>query len=248
MGQLDGKVALVTGAASGIGKASATRLAGEGARVCVVDVNPAGKEVAGDIGGMFVAADVSDSGQMADAVAACEKELGGLDAAHLNAGVTTGEGDPEALTDEAYRRIMGVNLDGVFFGIRACMPAMVRRGGGSIVATASMAGMIAFPPDPLYTATKHAVVGLVRSFAPTIHVKRVRLNCICPGIADTPLLPEDVKPILVQSGLELIDPDEIAGTVLELTAGTHTGQAIVCQKRKGVYSAEAYVYAPPPGW
>ena len=167
MGELDGKVALITGAASGIGKATAERFTAEGARVCVVDFDDAaGTAVADALGGVFVHADAGEAADVDVAFATCERELGGVDVAFLNAGIAIGHGDMATIPDELYRRIMRVNVDGVVFGLRAAIRAMERRGGGAIVATASIAGLIPFPPDPVYDATKHAVVGLIRSAAP----------------------------------------------------------------------------------
>jgi NAD(P)-dependent dehydrogenase (short-subunit alcohol dehydrogenase family) len=165
-GSLEGRVALVTGGGSGIGAAVSRRLATEGARVVVADiVASAASSVAEEIGGRGVALDVGDADAWAGLVDGILATEGGLDLAHLNAGVTTGEGDITVLTEAQYRRVMGANLDGVVYGTRAAAGAMKASGGGAIVATASLAGIIAFAPDPIYTLTKHAVVGLVRSSA-----------------------------------------------------------------------------------
>ena len=118
------------------------------------------------IGGIGLQADVGRSDEWPGIVDAVTARFGGIDLAHLNAGVMTGEADITALTDETYRRIMSVNVDGVVFGVRALVPALAARGGGAIVATASLAGLIGFSPDPIYCLTKHAVVGLVRSVGP----------------------------------------------------------------------------------
>ncbi|MDA8038683.1 MAG: SDR family NAD(P)-dependent oxidoreductase [Actinomycetota bacterium] len=129
--ELAGKVALVTGGASRIGRATARRLARAGTSVVVADLaEEAGREVASELGGRFVRLDVGDPLGWAAAVSYVELELGGLDVAFLNAGVTTGEGDVTRVTDAQYRRIMRANLDGVFFGMRAAVPAIERRGGG----------------------------------------------------------------------------------------------------------------------
>src|ERR1700738_5085657 len=145
MGAVDGKVAVVTGGGSGIGRATARRLGAEGGRVAVLDVDDdAGGAVAAELGGWYVRTDVSDPAAWAAAVARVEAEAGGIDLAFLNAGVTTGESDICALTDAQYRRIMGPNVDGVVFGVRAVVPSMAGRGGGGVVATASLAGLIAF--------------------------------------------------------------------------------------------------------
>ena len=189
MGTLDGKVAIITGGASGIGLATVKRFAAEGASIVVVDRNAdAGAAVAKEVDGRFVAADVGDPDDWKAVVGEAEHAFGGVDVAYLNAGVTTGESNIDALTDDQYRRVMGANVDGVVFGARAIVPAMAARGGGALVATASLAGLIAFPPDPIYTLTKHAVVGLVRSLAPQLLAKNITVNAICPGVVDTPLV------------------------------------------------------------
>src|SRR5581483_1514656 len=195
MGLLDGKVAVVTGAASGIGLATARRFAAEGASVVIVDRNAeAGELAAKEIDGRFVAGNVGDPEAWAAIVATAEESFGGLDIAYLNAGITTGEGNMTALTDKQYRRIMAANVDGVVFGVRAATPAIAKRGGGAIVATASLAGLIAFPPDPIYNMTKHAVVGFIRGIAPQLEAQGITANCVCPVIGAAGLLDEESCP------------------------------------------------------
>jgi NAD(P)-dependent dehydrogenase (short-subunit alcohol dehydrogenase family) len=237
MGQLEGKVAVVTGGSSGIGLATVQRFKSEGAAVLVADL------AEGPEGDAFVQADVGDSAAWPAIVAAAEK-LGGLDVAYLNAGVTTGEADITALTDDQYRRIMGVNVDGVVFGARAVVPAMAARGGGAIVATASLAGLISFPPDPIYTLTKHAVVGFVRSLAQQLEPKGITVNAVCPGIVDTPLLGEPAKTALTAAGFPLISADQIAAAVFDLATGGGSGQAWVCQSGR---EPVAYEFRDVPG-
>ena len=230
MGALKGKVAVVTGAASGIGRATASLLTEEGATVVVADLaEDAGQRAASELNGFFVKADVADPAAWAAIVSTAESELGGLDLAYLNAGVTTGEPDITRLTDAQYRRIMGPNVDGVVFGVRAVVPTMSRRGGGAIVATASLAGLIAFDPDPIYTLTKHAVVGLVRSLAPQLMAKGITVNAVCPGITDTPLVGDEAKRLLQEAQFPLIEPRQIAAAVLACMTGSMTGEAFVCQ-------------------
>ena len=222
MGALDGKVAVVTGGASGIGLATGRLLAGEGATVVVVDVNEdVGRRVADELGGKFVAAGW-------ERVVATADGIGGLDVAHLNAGTSIGQAVIEELSDEQYRRIMRVNVDGVVFGVRAVVPSMARRGGGAIVVTSSLAGLIPIAFDPVYALTKHAVVGLVRSLVPHLEARGITINAVCPGLTDTPLI-GPARTLLEESGFPLIPPADIAAAVLGCVTGRASGQAIVCQ-------------------
>jgi NAD(P)-dependent dehydrogenase (short-subunit alcohol dehydrogenase family) len=244
MGTFSGKVAVVTGGASGIGLASATRLAEADATVVVVDLDAAGAgQVAGQLGGMAVPADVSRPQAWPGIVEQVTSKLGGIDIAHLNAGVTTGEADITALTDAQYRRALGVNVDGVTFGIRALVPAMASRGGGSIVATASLAGLIGYSPDPIYALTKSAVVGLVRALAPQLAEKHITINAICPGLVNTPLI-DDVRQLLEDSGFPIIDPEAVADAVVGCFRGDDSGQAMVIQAGR---PALPFRFSRPPG-
>jgi NAD(P)-dependent dehydrogenase (short-subunit alcohol dehydrogenase family) len=186
---LGGRVALVTGGASGIGEAAARLLAGAGAQVVVVDRDEVGaRRVADDVGGRAHAADVSAPAAMAEAVAAAEDTFGRLDVVLLNAGMTSGQDGVTGLDVDGYRRIVGVNVDHVVFGVNAAVPALRRAGGGVVVATASLAGLTPHAGDPLYTLTKHAVVGYVRAAAPALAEEGIRLAAVCPGYTDTALI------------------------------------------------------------
>ena len=245
MGALDGKVAIVTGGASGIGLATATRLAAEGASLVLADLNEeGGKAAAAELRGRFVCTDVGNPLDWTQVVAEAEEAFGGVDLAYLNAGVTTQQPDITAVTDEQVRRVFGANVDGVIFGVRAVVPAMERRGGGAIVATASLAGIIAFAPDPLYTATKHAVVGLVRSLEPQLTAKHVSINAVCPGIVDTPLV-GPARERLKEAGFPMIPPEDIAAAVLRcMTGGAESGACLVCQPGR---PPEPYDFGEVPG-
>lgn len=245
MGLLDGKVAVVTGGASGIGLASARRFSAEGASVVIADrTAEAGELAAKELDGRFVAGDVGEPETWDTIVATATDAFGGLDIVYLNAGVTTGEGTIASLTDKQYRRIMRANVDGVVFGARACIPAIAARGGGAIVATASLAGLIAFPPDPIYNMTKHAVVGFVRGLAPQVEPQGITVNCVCPGIVATGLVGDEARVRLEAAGFVLIEPEEIAAAVLDCVTGTATGQAIVCQAGRDPL---AYQFHDVPG-
>ena len=227
---LGGKVALVTGGASGIGLATARRLATAGASLVVADlVQAPGTDELAELDARYVSADVGDPGDWERVVHTATEAYGGIDVAFLNAGVITPEGDLTAVTVEAYRRIVGANVDGVFYGARAVVPSMEARGGGAIVATASLAGLIAYSPDPVYAMTKHAVVGLVRALGPQLSAKGITINVICPGIVDTPLLTAEARQLIEAAGFPMISPDDIAEAVLGRMTGGETGQAWICQ-------------------
>jgi NAD(P)-dependent dehydrogenase (short-subunit alcohol dehydrogenase family) len=217
--QLSGRVALVTGGGSGIGRASARRLAAEGMRVCVVDVNgDAARAVADEIGGLAVTADVSNSAQVDAAFTACVEAFGGIDVALLNAGVAMLR-ELGTLTDEDYHLTRGVNLDGVVFGARAAIRAIRGRTdgrkGGVILATSSVAGIDPTGvPDPIYALTKHGVVGLVRALAPALASEGIAVHAICPGLTDTAILPDPVKAAFVGMGIPLAKPDQVADAVV----------------------------------
>jgi NAD(P)-dependent dehydrogenase (short-subunit alcohol dehydrogenase family) len=245
MATLDGKVALVTGAASGIGRATAERLAAEGARVGVVDVtDDAGRAVAHSLGGVFHRADVGEPSEVDAAFATVERELGGVDIAFLNAGIAIGHPQIETLPDELYRLIMRVNVDGVVYGARAAIRAMERRGGGAIVATSSLAGLIPFPPDPVYDLTKHAVVGFIRSLAPSLQPKGITANTVNPGMTDTKIMGEDARKMLREADFPIMSPSQIADAVFRIVTGGRTGECWVCQPGR---EPEPYRFHDVPG-
>jgi NAD(P)-dependent dehydrogenase (short-subunit alcohol dehydrogenase family) len=155
---------------------------------------------------------------------------GEFDAAFLNAGVVTGASDVSALTDEQYRRALAANVDGVVFGVRECA-ARLLGDGGSIVATASLAGLTATPMDPVYALTKHAVVGFVRSVAPQLRERGIRINALCPGFTDTPIVAEEVRGDLPAP---LMEPSFVAEAALRALRSEETGQAWVVQPNRVV--------------
>ncbi|MDQ2967428.1 MAG: SDR family NAD(P)-dependent oxidoreductase [Actinomycetota bacterium] len=196
------RTAVVTGGASGIGAAIVELLRGEGAEVQALDL----------VGGF----DVSDP-QAWETVSAVEL-------ACLNAGVTTGEQDVSRLADDAYRRILGANLDGVVFGVRRL--AVVMKPGSAIVATASLAGLVPSPEDPIYTLTKHAVIGFVRSVAPQLEQRGIRINAVAPGFVETPLI--NSAPF-ADAGFPLLQPEAVAQAALVAARSNETGQVWVVQ-------------------
>jgi NAD(P)-dependent dehydrogenase (short-subunit alcohol dehydrogenase family) len=197
--------ALVTGGASGIGAAAVALLEAEGTEVLSLD--------------LATGFDVSDPGAW--------DPVGPVDFAFLNAGIATGANEIDSLPDDLYRRALGANVDGVVFGTRRMAQAM--QPGSAIVATASLAGLTAMPLDPVYTLTKHAVVGFVRAAAPQLAQKGITINALCPSFADTPIVTEDLREWVAGQGWRLIEPETVARAALEAARSGETGQAWVVQ-------------------
>jgi NAD(P)-dependent dehydrogenase (short-subunit alcohol dehydrogenase family) len=209
-----GRVALVTGAASGIGRATALRLAAEGAAVAVVDRDAEGAEqTARDIAATGASAracpcDVSSSDQVADTTAAIERDLGAVDVLANVAGI----GDPAAagriteITDERWDMVLAVNLNGPFFLCRALLPGMAERGRGAVVNVSSLAGKSKSATGGLsYSSSKAGLLGLTRHLAFDYGSRGVRVNAICPGGVDTPMLRAGAA-----TASASVDPDEAA--------------------------------------
>jgi NAD(P)-dependent dehydrogenase (short-subunit alcohol dehydrogenase family) len=199
------RTALVTGGASGIGAAIVELLRSEGAAVDVRDLRDG--------------FDASDPRSWDD--------VGAVDLACLNAGVVTGETDVARLGDDTYRRVVGVNVDGVVFGVRRLAEAMER--GGAIVATASLAGLTPLESDPVYSLTKHAVIGFVRSVAPQLAERGIRINAVAPGIADTPMIDGPLRTAVEAAGFPLLKPADVARAVLIAARSEDTGQVWAVQ-------------------
>jgi NAD(P)-dependent dehydrogenase (short-subunit alcohol dehydrogenase family) len=198
MGKLDGRVGLVTGTATGIGAAGARLFAAEGATLVTLDMNAEqGRETAAEIeraGGraLFVHGDVSRGEDVCRAVETAVERYGKLDLLWSNAGIGVWKTVPDT-TDEEWERIVGVNLKGTFLVGKYGIPELVRAGGGTMVATASVSSFVAAPRWAAYCATKGGVLMLVRAMALDHAPDGVRVNCICPGSVDTPLQAEDMR-------------------------------------------------------
>jgi NAD(P)-dependent dehydrogenase (short-subunit alcohol dehydrogenase family) len=218
--ELEGKVGLVTGAGSGMGRATVRRLADEGMNVCALDINgDAVRAVAKPIGALAITCDVSDVDEVDAAFAQCLEHFGRLDLAHLNAGVSISwSGDIAELDVANYHRALGVNLHHVVYGARAAVRAIRQRSdgstGGAVVATSSIAGLEPFPGDAVYTIGKHGVIGLIRSIAPKLAAEGIAAHAVCPGTTDTGMLSEPTKEFLASQGVPLIPPEDIANAVV----------------------------------
>jgi NAD(P)-dependent dehydrogenase (short-subunit alcohol dehydrogenase family) len=197
------ETALVTGGASGIGAAIVERLEDDGTQVTVLD--------------LAEGFDVSDG--------AAWEAVGAVELACLNAGIVTGFEDVRELSDDAYRRMVATNVDGVVFGVRRM--AKVMSDGGAIVVTASLAGLTTMATDPIYAGTKHFVVGFMRSVAPQLAERGIRINAVCPAIVDTPMLGA-MRERVREAGIDLLTAEEIADAVLTAAHDGSTGQAWTC--------------------
>lgn len=221
---MHGRVALVTGASNGIGAGVARALAGRGATVVLADVDEeAGTVLAAEVGGSFLPCDVRQLAQVEAVVAHALDQHGRIDLAHLNAGVSTGCGLGDDFDEAHYRRAMGVNLDGVVFGVHAVLPAMLAQDSGSIVATASMAGIVAPAFDPVYVANKHAVVGLVRSLGAIYGPQGIRVNALCPSFADTAILGE-LRPVLAEQHFPILEVSDVVEAFLGIVDSDSSGE------------------------
>ncbi|MEV4526434.1 SDR family NAD(P)-dependent oxidoreductase [Streptosporangium sp. NPDC049304] len=222
--ELEGRVALVTGGGNGIGAGVARRLAEGGARIVLADIDDvAGGRLADELGATYVHCDVSRPQDNETAVATAVERYGRLDLAFLNAGIASGCGLGEDFDIRRYRLAMGVNLDGVVFGAHAAIPALRASGGGTIVATASMAGIVGIPSDPVYAANKHAVVGLVRSLGEDLRPHGIRVQALCPSFADTAILGES-KAVLEGLGFPILDVSSVVDTFFRLLDSDGTGE------------------------
>jgi NAD(P)-dependent dehydrogenase (short-subunit alcohol dehydrogenase family) len=246
MGALDGKRALITGGASGIGRAAALLFAGEGAAVAVADRDRVrGQEVAQEIAdhggrGLFISADVTRAQDCKTAVERTVDALGGLNVLFNNAGVIVRRTVMDLEEDE-WDRVMEVNVKSVFLMSKFAIPAMASAGGGSIINMSSGWGLAGGPKAAAYCASKGAVVLLTKAMALDCGPEHIRVNCLCPGDVDTPLLREEARQLGVQETEFLADaakrplrrvgtPEDIARAALFLASDASsyiTGTALV---------------------
>ncbi len=232
-GWAKGKVAIVTGASAGIGRATALAFAREGASVLVADINVAGGEetvrLIREAGGTaeFMQVDVTNDEQVAAMVQKAVEFFGGVDYAFNNAGIEGALAPTHEYPEEAWRRVIDINLTGVWRCMKHQIPEMLKRGGGAIVNCASILGLVGFANAPAYTAAKHGVVGLTKAAAQEYAELGLRVNAVCPGFIETPMVMErgvqlgkDKAAYAQVAGLHPMNrlgkPEEIAEAVLWL--------------------------------
>lgn len=224
-GRLEGKVAVVTGAGSGIGEAIAEALCAEGAKVVAADRSGRQEDVAKRLGDRCLAvhADVSIAADVKAMVEAATTTFGRLDVLCNNAGIDSEPSPIGDSTEENYDRVMAVNAKSVWLGMHYAVPVMAAGGGGSIINTASIAGLVAFPNCAPYCASKGAVVMLTKAVAAECGPAGIRVNCICPGVTNTPLLREQPEEAVAGAKAmiplgRIAEPTEMATAVVFLAS------------------------------
>jgi NAD(P)-dependent dehydrogenase (short-subunit alcohol dehydrogenase family) len=259
---LEGRVAVITGAASGIGLATARLFAQEGARLSLGDVDEkagrrAAEEIAADGGqAEFVRTDVTSAADVQELIDGAVEHYGKLDIIFNNAGIALTKPIPDT-SEEEFDRIVAINFKGVFLGCKYAIPHLLDNpDGGAILNMSSNGGLVGRPGDPLYSATKHAVMGLTKSLAVTYADKRIRTNALCPGAIETPMIWSGLGPdgdreahvrrVLANSPTpRMAAPEEVARAALFLVSPNSTyingvGLPVDGAKAAGVFNADRY--------
>jgi meso-butanediol dehydrogenase / (S,S)-butanediol dehydrogenase / diacetyl reductase len=226
--RLEGKVAIVSGGGSGIGAATARRFAAEGASV-VVTGRRAGpiESVAAEIAGIAVPGDTSDPAQVEAAVATAVDRFGGLDAVVANAAVALG-GSIDDRDDAAWQTTLDVNVTGVMLLVRAALPHLIDRGGGSVVLVSSVSGLVAAPESAAYVASKSALIGLARSIAVDHGPHGIRANALCPGWVKTPMADESMDELADERGIDREDAYRLATELIPLRRAAEPDEVAAC--------------------
>lgn len=229
MGRLKDKVAIVTGAGSGIGAATARRFHEEGAKVVLADISGAQEVLAKELGegALAVETDVSKGESVKAMVAAAVEEFGRLDVLYNNAGIDGEIHQVADMSEEAWDQVQAINLRGVFLGIHHAIPEMLKTGGGSIINTASMAASVAFPGMASYCAAKGGVIMLTKTAAAEYAAQGIRVNAISPGTIQTAItghLPQDmIKAIIERNPVgRIADASEVASLAVFLASDEST--------------------------
>lgn len=227
-----GSVALVTGGTGGFGRALARRLGEREVTVVLADLDsePA-RATAGELGAHFAVLDVADRAANRAVVEAVEAEHGRLDVVYLNAGIA---GRPEGLLDvDDFLRVVDIDLLGVVYGTEAALPALRRAGGGSVVVTASLAGLTPMAGDPGYSVAKAGAVAFVRSMAAPLSREGITISAVCPGFADTAII-DPLREHFDAAGFPVLSADEVAAAMVDAWTSAEPGAAYVVQPGVGV--------------
>lgn len=240
----EARVALVTGASSGIGLATAKAFAREGFRVVLADISPVGEELASGISQEFKVAaffqrcDVSKGTDVERLFRATMDRFGRVDVAFNNAGIEGMPGPTDECTEENWQKTIDVNLKGVWLCMKHEIPIMLKQGKGAIVNCASIAGLVGFPSIPAYTASKHGVIGLTQTAALEYAKQNIRVNAVCPGVIETPMVSRyvghDARKLAAMVAAEPVGrmgkPEEVADAVTWLCSDRSsfiTGHSLV---------------------
>jgi len=226
-----GQVALVTGGTGGFGRALATRLRARGVTVVLADLDgERARQTAADLDAHFLPLDVTDRAANAAVVAQVEADHGRLDAAFLNAGIA---GQSRLVLDvDEFLQVVAVDLLGVVYGAEAALPALRRAGGGSIVVTASLAGLAPVATDPGYSVAKGGAIAFVRSMAPRLVGDGITISAICPGFADTAII-DPLRDTFAAADFPVLTADEVAQAMVAAWSAAEPGAAYVIQPGVG---------------